>query len=445
MPLHRLTAGLMAILLLAMPVQLRAQGTGPGYAPAQLDQLLAPIALYPDQLLTQILIASTYPLEVVEASRWLQDPVNAGLRGDQLEAALDPLDWDPSVKSLVPFPEILRMMDSRLDWMQQLGDAFLSQQADVMDAVQRLRAEAQAAGTLQSSPQQTVLTQGQTIVILPANPQFVYVPAYNPLTVYGPWPYPGYPPFYFPPPWGYAGPQIVFGIGFGIVGFFWGWCEPDWHHHRVHVDAHRYNHIDDYDIKHRARPPFQGDSWNHDPYHRRGVPYRDPGLRAQFQPNPAGPPDARRDFRGYDYGRPPSPAQKDHRGNPPAPAPQPLKHPPITNGPLPPPQATGRPPGSTTLHTPPPTQRQTYAPFGSGGGQYQKPQEPPRAPTPWAATPRATINRPPAFEGINRAPDTRAQSARGEASRHSMQPPPAGKPGWSAPPGGNVILQPKKH
>jgi hypothetical protein len=129
------------------------------YTAAELDQLLAPVALYPDQLLGQILMASTYPLEVVEAARWVEDPNNARLKGDQLAAALQGKDWDPSVKSLAPFPQILRMMDDRLDWMQKLGDAFLAQQNEVMDSVQRLRRQAEEAGTLQSSPQQTVTTQ----------------------------------------------------------------------------------------------------------------------------------------------------------------------------------------------------------------------------------------------------------------------------------------------
>ena len=136
-----------------VPIQLAQQSNpAPTYAAPQLDQLLAPIALYPDPLLAQILMAATYPLEVVEAARWVQDPNNARLRGDQLDAALQPQDWDPSVKSLVPFPQILQMMNSKLDWTQALGNAFLAQQADVMDSVQRLRAQAQAAGTLQSSP-----------------------------------------------------------------------------------------------------------------------------------------------------------------------------------------------------------------------------------------------------------------------------------------------------
>jgi hypothetical protein len=185
----------------------------------QLDQLLAPIGLYPDALLTQILMAATYSLEIVKADRWLQDPGHANLREDQLAGALEAETWDPSVKSLVPFPQILRMMDEQLDWTEQLGNAVPAQQPDVMDAIQRLRYQAAAAGTLWSNTQQRVTTERQGIVIEPANPEFVYPPIYSPAGVYGPWPYPDYPPLDISPlgtDFGLAGP---FGIGFG-AGFF---------------------------------------------------------------------------------------------------------------------------------------------------------------------------------------------------------------------------------
>ncbi len=271
------------------PVQLAQQSNpAPTYAAQQLDQLLAPIALYPDPLLAQILMAATYPLEIVEAARWVQDPNNARLRGDQLDAALQPQDWDPSVKSLVPFPQILQMMNSKLDWTQALGNAFLAQQADVMDSVQRLRAQAQAAGTLQSGPQETVSTQGQTIVIEPASPELVYVPYYDPRLVYGAWGYPDYPPIYFPPPPNYAyvaGPRIFFGVGFGIIGVLWGWDRWDWGRHDIYIDPDRYNRINNYAIVHDNRPRYTANTWQHDPAHRRGVPYSDPGRSAKV---PAG-------------------------------------------------------------------------------------------------------------------------------------------------------------
>ena len=171
------------------------------FSQEQLDQLLAPVALYPDSLLTQILMASTYPLEVVKASNWMKQ--NKGLKGNALTAALEKQDWDPSVKSLVNFPKILAMMTDQIDWTQKLGDAFLAQQKDVMDTVQRLRAKAQAQGNLKTTKEQKVSTDKstQTIIIESANPQVIYVPSYSPSIVFGIWWYPAYPPYVFPPPY----------------------------------------------------------------------------------------------------------------------------------------------------------------------------------------------------------------------------------------------------
>ena len=181
--MHARMTGIIAVLValsLAMPAPLSAQPATPPAVPLftapRLDQLLAPVALYPDDLLQQILIASTYPLEVVEAWRWRQSPENAAFAGDALAAALASQDWDPSVKALVPFPGVLQMMNDRLDWMQQLGDAFLAHQGDVMDTIQRLRREARNAGTLVSTPQQVVSDEGQSIVVAPANPAVLYPP-----------------------------------------------------------------------------------------------------------------------------------------------------------------------------------------------------------------------------------------------------------------------------
>ena len=193
--------------------------------PAQLDQLTAPIALYPDALVGQILMAATYPLEVVEAARWVQQPANASLKGDQLAAALVPQPWDPSVKSLVAFPQILKMMNGNLTWTEQLGDAFLAAQSAVMDLVQRLRQQAETAGKLKSTSQMAVSTVGGFIVIAPPNPNSLYVPVYNPNDIYGAWAYPDYPPDYFP---GYF-PGVEIGpLGFGwwdvgIIAPLWGW------------------------------------------------------------------------------------------------------------------------------------------------------------------------------------------------------------------------------
>ncbi|HEX3504516.1 MAG TPA: DUF3300 domain-containing protein [Xanthobacteraceae bacterium] len=185
--------------------------------PPQLDALLAPIALYPDTLLSEVLMASTYPLEVVEAERWVN--ANKNLKGDQLKAAVDKQDWDDSVKSLIATPSVLEMMSTKLDWTQKLGDAVIDQQADVMDAIQRLRAKAQANNKLQSTKQQTVTVrqqQGrQVIAIEPADPDTVYVPYYDPGVVYGAWPYSDYPPYYWPAPGYIAAGVIATGIAFG--------------------------------------------------------------------------------------------------------------------------------------------------------------------------------------------------------------------------------------
>jgi uncharacterized membrane protein YgcG len=192
--------------------------------PQQLQELVAPIALYPDALVAQILAASAYPTQIVEADRFLQQ--NPGLTGAALGAEVDKQDWDPSVKALTQFPTVLANMDKDLSWTSELGDANYNQPQDVMNAIQYMRRQAEQAGNLKSTPQQTVTNQGSTVIIQPANPQVVYVPEYDPEYVYG-YPVPFWPGFY--PWWGVTGPFISFGIGFGIgpfFGFGWGW--PAW-------------------------------------------------------------------------------------------------------------------------------------------------------------------------------------------------------------------------
>ena len=379
------------------PQQVQPAQQAPLNSPAQLDQLLAPIALYPDQLLGQILMASTYPIEVVQADRWAKDPRNAGLRGDQLAGAIERIDWDPSVKSLVPFPQILALMDERLDWTQNLGDAFLAQQADVMDSVQRLRYQAQAVGTLQSTPQQTVVYVDRAIAIQPASPTVIYVPVYDPNVVYGAWRYPSYPPYYFPPPRGlYLGPAIVsgigFSIGFGIVRLLWGWDDWDWSHRRLHVDANRYNVINNYFIRNDRRPAIKSADWSHDSYHRRGVVYRAPQPMTARRNAPAGRPEARRDFRGFEASAPARPAAR------PAPT-QPNAH--------------QRPSAGA------------QAPTASAPRQ--------QVPRPTATTQRsATVARPaptpaPAFQSFTKGADVRTQAERGRASRQQPAPKAAAK------------------
>jgi hypothetical protein len=210
--------------------------------PEQLQQLVAPIALYPDSLVAQILAASTFPEQVVDADRWVQS--HPDLKGEALAQAVDQLPWDPSVKALTAFPSVLGNMDKNLSWTSSLGDAYYNQEQDVMDAVQEMRRRAQQAGNLNSTPQQTVRTEGSDIAIEPVSPEIVYVPAYDPWIVYG-GPIVAWPGWYpYPGIW-YNGPSLFFGVGFGI-GFFggygWGWHHWgfDWHNHYAVYDHARY-------------------------------------------------------------------------------------------------------------------------------------------------------------------------------------------------------------
>ncbi|MGD0957764.1 MAG: DUF3300 domain-containing protein [Candidatus Acidiferrales bacterium] len=217
----------------------------PPYAqqtPEQLQQLVAPIALYPDSLVAQILAASTFPEQVVEADRWVQ--ANPDLKGEALGKAVDQQPWDPSVKALTAFPSVLGNMDKNLSWTSSLGDAYYNQQQDVMDAVQVMRQRAEAAGNLKTTPQQVVTTQGSTVIIQPANPDVVYVPAYDPWLMYGD-PLLAWPGWYpYPGIW-YGGPYLFFGAGFGIGffgGFGWGWpyWGFDWYHGYPIYNHNRY-------------------------------------------------------------------------------------------------------------------------------------------------------------------------------------------------------------
>ena len=216
---------------LAAPAQ-AAPPQAPQQTPEQLQQLVAPIALYPDSLVAQILAASTFPEQVVEADRWVQ--AHPSLKGDDLGHAVDQQPWDPSVKALTAFPSVLGNMDKNLSWTSSLGDAYYNQQPEVMDAVQVMRRRAQQAGNLKTTPQQTVETQGSTIVIQSAAPEVVYVPAYDPWVVYGD-PLVAWPGWYpYPGIW-YDGPYLWWGVGFEIgwfAGWEWGWGHWgfDWHH-----------------------------------------------------------------------------------------------------------------------------------------------------------------------------------------------------------------------
>jgi hypothetical protein len=258
--------------------------------------MLAPIALYPDSLLAQVLMASTYPLEVVMADRWVGE--NKGLKGDQLNAELDKKDWDPSVKALVPFPQVLAMMSQQLDWTEKLGDAFLDQQGAVMDTIQQLREKAQATGYLKSGTEEKVAAEGGTTVIEPVNPDVVYVPVYDPAIVYGPWWWPEYPPFWYYPP-GFVVAGIIFAFPFFCpVGPFWwsGWGHWDWHNHSMFVNVDRSININRGRI---SDTHFRTQTWQHDPAHRRGVLYRSEADRVRFGQTSRGSADNRRVFRGF--------------------------------------------------------------------------------------------------------------------------------------------------
>ena len=245
----------------------------------QLDQLLAPIALYPDALLAQILMAATYPLEIVKANRWLRDTRHTASSGDQLAAALEGENWDPSVKALVMVPQILMMMDANLDWTEELGGAFVTQQADVMDTIQRLRHQAAAAGTLWSNAQQSVSEEGQGIAIEPTNPGYIYPPLYNPALVYGPWPSPEYPPLDIVPPDYGADFGLPFGISFGagfvVVNKIWPWCAFDWGQRRIRRNVQTSKALD------HSIPGSQPAIWQHDPMRRQGLASFDFGWRAR--------------------------------------------------------------------------------------------------------------------------------------------------------------------
>ena len=220
------------------------QGAYAPFAQEELDALLAPIALYPDQLLAQVLMAATFPLDVVEAARFVRE--HPGLTGSALDNALIGQRWDPSVLSLAAFPQVLDMMNARLDWTRRLGEAFVADQDRVMQTVQDLRQRAEAAGTLAETPQQRVIYDDRTILIEPAVPDVVYVPTYNPLVVYGPWWAPAYEPFYWQPSGiYYPGAIVAGGIGFGAAYYVssnhWGWARPDWRSRHIAIDLHRPN------------------------------------------------------------------------------------------------------------------------------------------------------------------------------------------------------------
>jgi len=261
--------------------------------PEELDSLVAPIALYPDPLLSQTLVASTYPLEVVQLKQWLDK--NSGLKDKELAEAAKKQNWDPSIQALASLPDVVKRLSENIKWTSDLGNAFLAQQSDVMDAVQRMRKKAKDTGNLKSSDQQKVETKvvenKQVIIVEQAKPEVIYVPTYNPTVVYGPPVYP-YPPVYYPPPGYYAaGMAISFGVGVAMGaawGGGWGWnCGWGGGHNNIYINNNN-NFVRSYNnqnISNRNisnRTTRTGNTWQHNPQHRGGAPYSDRATARQY-------------------------------------------------------------------------------------------------------------------------------------------------------------------
>ncbi len=366
------------------------------FSAEQLDQMVSPIALYPDPLLMQICMAATYPLEVVEADRWVKK--NPNLKENALDKALEEKRWDPSVKSLTHFPSVLARMSDNLDWTKDLGDAFLGQQSEVLDAIQRMRRKAYELGNLKSTPEQTVTldppapketgqtAQPQVIKIEPAQPQVVYVPVYSSTVIYGPPPPTVYYPAVMAYPPGYVATAslLSFGAGMAVGAALWGGC--NWHSHDVNVN-YNYNvnrNVNRGDIN-RPRP----EPWRHNPQHRAGVNYRNDAVAKQYGRRSATNRAARDSARGYER-----PAAAQTR-----PAHAPRAQAPSARAP--------RPPGGATAAG---GARQNIA--RQGGATRPAP-----ASQPASASRRPTTSRDTAFGGTDSGRTARADGARGAASR----------------------------
>ncbi len=275
-----------------------ADQAAPAIPAGQLDSLVAPIALYPDPLLTQVLVASTYPLELIQLQQWLQK--NPGLTGDALTTAVQKQDWDASIQAMSVFPDLVKRLTDDIKWTTDLGNAFLAQQSDVMDAVQRMRTKALDAGKLKTNEQMKVETQtveSKTVVVIqPANPQIVYVPTYNPVVVYGPpvYMYP-YPPIYYPPPSYYAaGMFFAFGVGIAVGAYYhggWGY-NCGWGRNTTIIVNRNNNYIRHYNnvninrvnVNNRPStlPANGGNTWQHNAQHRGGTPYSNQNVAKQY-------------------------------------------------------------------------------------------------------------------------------------------------------------------
>jgi hypothetical protein len=267
----------------------------------ELDQLVAPIALYPDNLIAQILMAATYPLEIVEAYRWAE--ANKTLKDQALQDAVEKQPWDPAVKAIVSVPQVLKHMNDNLSWMQKLGDAVLYDQAAVLKTVQALRGKAQTAGTLKSTAEQTVKTEtqdGKTVYIIePAKPDVVYVPTYDPAVVYGGWPYPAYPPYSMYPPY-YAYPYggaLAFTAGVFVGAAIWGNC--NWGGNNININNNNFNKVNHNNIGSGNRGG--NSNWSHNADHRKGVAYNNQRTAQQYGRGNQGA-QGRDQYRGRDAG-----------------------------------------------------------------------------------------------------------------------------------------------
>lgn len=256
----------------------------------QLDSLVAPIALYPDPLLSQVLVASTYPLEIVQLQQWLEK--NKSLKDKALADAVKKQDWDASIQALAPLPDVAKYLAENIKWTTDLGNAFLAQQGDVMDAVQRMRKKAKEGGNLKSTEQQKIETKvvesKQVIVIQQASPEVVYVPSYNPTVVYGPPVYP-YPPVTYPPPGYYAaGMAISFGVGMMMGAAFsgggWGWGCGWGGHNDVYINNNNnFVRNSNTNINRNTNVANRSNNtWQHNPQHRGGTPYSNRQVANQY-------------------------------------------------------------------------------------------------------------------------------------------------------------------
>ncbi len=319
--LRRLLRAILVFFALLAVASMPARAQAPkAFTQDELDQMLAPIALFPDALLAQTLMAATYPSDVAQAVDWAF--ANRSLQGDAAVRAVQDKPWDPSVQSLVAFPEVLAMFGESPQWVRNLGDAFLDQPEDVMNSVQFLRAKAKSAGNLASNEQQVVTVEAapapattiivnnappppaQIITIAPANPQVVFVPIYNPAWAFGPWWAPAFPPFFFPPPprwgWGWgsaASAGFWWGVGVGVSYSLWGGM--NWRTHNVNVNVNHWNNIN---VNRRIDSRDRNVDWRHDARNRRDVPYRSPATRDRVQ-SAAGDARSREAYRGRDLQR----------------------------------------------------------------------------------------------------------------------------------------------